>query len=120
MGGSEKDTGMEPWGEDLFMQRCMDLHGVDKVEAFDITTDSMCKAFRPKGEKTNAKWRPNCALTSTAAMHPFMKPFDYFECLKATQRGGVMSMALAGAFGMALEGISLRQCHKANRRSCSV
>merc|ERR1711874_964703 len=84
--GSEKDTGMEPWGEDLFMQRCMDLHGVDKVEAFDITTDSMCKAFRPKGEKTNAKWRPNCALTSTAAMHPFMKPFDYFECLKATQR----------------------------------
>jgi len=84
--GREKATGMEAWGEDLLMQRCMDLHGVDKVEAFDITTDSMCKAFRPKGEKKNAKWRPNCALTSTAAMHPFMKPFDYFECLKATQR----------------------------------
>merc|ERR1712207_137381 len=84
--GREKATGMEAWGEDLLMQRCMDLHGVDKVEAFDITTDSMCRAFRPKGEKSNAKWRPNCALTSTAAMHPFMKPFDYFECLKATQR----------------------------------
>merc|ERR1739847_92338 len=84
--GREKATGMEAWGEDLLMQRCMDLHGVDKVEAFDLTTDSMCKAFRPKGQKKNAKWRPNCALTSTAGMHPFMKPFDYFECLKATQR----------------------------------
>merc|ERR1712014_9910 len=84
--GREKDTDMEPWGEDLLMQRCMDLHGVDKVEAFDLTTDSMCKAFRPQGQKKNAKWRPNCALTSTAGMHPFMKPFDYFECLKATQR----------------------------------
>merc|ERR1711874_862166 len=84
--GSEKATGMEPWGEDLFMQRCMDLHGVDKVEAFDITTDSMCKAFRPDGQKKNEKWRPNCALTSTAGLHPFMKPYDYFECLKATQR----------------------------------
>merc|ERR1719205_484450 len=48
--GREKATGMEAWGEDLLMQRCMDLHGVDKVEAFDITTDSMCRAFRPKGE----------------------------------------------------------------------
>jgi len=84
--GYEKDTGMEPWGEDLFLQRCMDLHGVDKVSVFDLTTDSMCKAFRPDGQKANAKWRPNCALTSTAAMHPFMKPYDYFECLKATQR----------------------------------
>merc|ERR1712061_594369 len=84
--GYEKDTGMEPWGEDLFLQRCMDLHGVDKVSVFDLTTDSMCKAFRPKGQKKNAKWRPNCALTSTAAMHPFMNPYDYFECLKATQR----------------------------------
>merc|ERR1712088_775980 len=34
--GSEKITGNEPWGEDLFAQRCMDLHGVDKVAAYDI------------------------------------------------------------------------------------
>ena len=63
--GSEKATGMEPWGEDLLMQRCMDLHGVDKVEAFDITTDSMCKAFRPDEQKKNKEWRPHCSLTST-------------------------------------------------------
>merc|ERR1711983_441729 len=84
--GKEKDTSYEAWGEDLFMQRCMDLHGVDKVSVWDLTTDSMCKAFRPEGQKKNEKWRPNCALTQTAAMHPFMKPYEYFECLKATQR----------------------------------
>merc|ERR1712217_723572 len=33
--GREKLYGNEPWGEDLFAQRCMDLHGVDKVSAFD-------------------------------------------------------------------------------------
>jgi len=84
--GSEKDYGMEPWGEDLFAQRCMDLHGVDRVSAWDITTDGMCQAYRPEGEKKNKKWKPDCAVTSTAAMHPFMKPKDYFQCLKDTQR----------------------------------
>merc|ERR1712154_518844 len=84
--GSEKDYGMEPWGEDLFAQHCMDLHGVDRVSAWDITTDGMCQAYRPEGEKKNKKWKPDCAVTSTAAMHPFMKPKDYFQCLKDTQR----------------------------------
>merc|ERR1711997_531549 len=51
--GQEKETGMEAWGEDLFMQRCMDLHGVDKVGVWDLTTDSMCAAFRPAGQKKN-------------------------------------------------------------------
>merc|ERR1712151_972711 len=31
MSSDDKDTGNQPWGEDLFQQRCMDLHGVDKV-----------------------------------------------------------------------------------------
>merc|ERR1712014_398433 len=39
------------WGEDVFTQRCMDHHYVDKVEAFDMTTDGACKADRPEGEK---------------------------------------------------------------------
>merc|ERR1712110_472379 len=63
---------------DLLMQRCMDLRGVDKVEAFDLTTDSMCKAFRPTGQKKNAKWRPNCALTSTADA-PFHEALRLFR-----------------------------------------
>jgi hypothetical protein len=85
--GKEKDFGNEQWGEDLFMQRCMDLHGVDRVSAWDITVDGMCQAYRPEHEKKNKKWKPDCALVQdAAAMHPFMKPKDYFECLKATQR----------------------------------
>jgi len=84
--GSEEDYGKEPWGEDLFAQRCMDLHGVQRVSAWDITTDGMCQAYRPEGEKKNKKWKPDCAVTSTAAMHPFMKPKDFFDCLKDTQR----------------------------------
>jgi hypothetical protein len=83
--GREKDYGNEPWGEDLFMQRCMDLHKVNRVSAWDITVDGMCQSYRPEAEKKNKKWKPNCAFVQAAAMHPFMKPNDYFECLKATQ-----------------------------------
>jgi hypothetical protein len=84
--GSEKLTGYEPWGEDLFAQRCMDLHGVDKISAFDVTTDAACAAWRPEGQKKNLKWKPDCATTLTPAIHPFKKPKEYFDCLKATQR----------------------------------
>jgi len=84
--GREEDYGMEPWGEDLFMQRCMDLNGVDRVSAWDVTTDGACEAYRPENMKKNKKWKPDCAVTTTAAMHPFKKPKDYFSCLKDTQR----------------------------------
>merc|ERR1739842_257657 len=44
------------WGEDVFVQRCMDHHYVDKVEAFDVTSDGACESDRPEGEKKNKKW----------------------------------------------------------------
>jgi hypothetical protein len=83
--GKEKVSGFQPWGEDLFQQRCMDLHKVDKVAAYDLNTDAACEFWRPEGQKKNAKWRPDCAVTQTAAIHPFKQPKDYFDCLKATQ-----------------------------------
>jgi len=83
--GREKLLKYEPWGEDVFVQRCMDLHGVDKVSGFDFVTDGLCKATVPEGQKKNKKWKPDCATTKTAALHPFMKTKDYFDCLKATQ-----------------------------------
>merc|ERR1712217_863341 len=83
--GREKLYGNEPWGEDLFAQRCMDLHGVDKVSAFDINTDAACAAWRPEGQKKNKKWSPDCATTQTPAIHHFRTPKAYFDCLKATQ-----------------------------------
>merc|ERR1712024_403482 len=64
--GHEKLTGNEPWGEDLFAQRCMDLHKVDKVSAFDINTDASCAAWRPEGKKKNRKMAPRlCNSTDT-------------------------------------------------------
>jgi len=70
------------WGEDVFAQRCMDRHYVDKVEAFDITTDGACKADRPADQKNNKKWHAeDCSQVTTAAVHPFKKPKDYFKCL---------------------------------------
>merc|ERR1712204_126779 len=81
-----KWDGQPMWGEDMFLQRCMDLHGVDKVSDFALTTDCICEAFRPEGEKKNKKWTPDCAVTQTPAMHPFKTPKVYFDCLKATQR----------------------------------
>jgi hypothetical protein len=80
----ETGTGMGAWGEDMFMQRCMDLADVDKVMAWDLATDSTCAASRPGGQ--NEEWRPNCALASTAAISPLKAPSEYFECLKATKR----------------------------------
>jgi len=84
--GSEKITGNEAWGEDLFAQRCMDLQGVDRVAAYDMNTDASCAVWRPEGQKKNLKWRPDCSTTQTPAIHHFKKPEEYFNCLKATQR----------------------------------
>jgi len=71
-----------PWGEDVWMQRCMDRHFVDKVEAFDETTDGACEADRPEGQKKNKKWHAeDCSRVITAAVHPFKKPTEYFKCL---------------------------------------
>jgi len=55
----------------------MDVNGVDEVSEGDITTDGMCKAYRPEGMKNNKKWKPDCSVTLTAAMCPFKKHKDY-------------------------------------------
>jgi len=86
MSSDDKDTGNQPWGEDLFQQRCMDLHQVDKVAGYDLNTDASCAFWRPEGEKKNRKWLPDCSVTKTPAMHHFKTPELYFNCLKATQR----------------------------------
>merc|ERR1711920_140078 len=70
-----------PMGEDLFAQKCMDAHGVKKVEAFYLTTDGACPADRPEGQKKNKKWKPSCVGTTTPTIHPFKKPAQYFKCM---------------------------------------
>merc|ERR1719282_1703962 len=75
-----------PWGEDLFAQRCMDRFHVEKIQDFGLTTDGACPADRPKDQRMNKKWKPDCANTLTPAMHPFKKPSDYFNCLGAIMK----------------------------------
>lgn len=75
-----------PWGEDLFAQRCMERHHVEKIEDFRLTTDGACPADRPKDQRVNKKWKPNCANTLTPAMHPFKNPRAYFRCLDAIMK----------------------------------
>jgi len=70
-----------PWGEDVFAQRCMDHHYVDKVEAYDMTNDGACAADRPADEKKNKKWHsPDCSQLTTVTAHPFKKPDEYWTC----------------------------------------
>merc|ERR1712241_1071677 len=83
---NQKLYGNQAWGEDLFAQKCMDMHGVDKIEGYDLMIDGNCEAHRPESEKKNKKWKPDCASTKTSGLHRFAKPQEYFECLKATQR----------------------------------
>jgi len=74
-----------PMGEDLFAEKCMEKHGVTKVEAFDISVDGACPADRPDHLRKYKKWHGNCKdVVSAAAIHPFKKPEDYFDCLEAT------------------------------------
>merc|ERR1712129_585105 len=72
--GHEKDTGNQAWGEDLFQQRCMDLHGVDKVGAYDITTDASCSAWRQRARRKTGSGPPIAPLcrhpASTTSSNP--------------------------------------------------
>jgi len=74
-----------PMGEDLFAEMCLRKNGVEEIDAFDITKDGCCSAKRPGNEKKNKKWKPDCATTSTPAMHPFKKPAEYFACMEAAK-----------------------------------
>merc|ERR1719411_2222251 len=87
MGSDEKILRNEPWGEDVFVQRCMDLHGVDKVSNFHIAKDSLCLATVPEGQKKNKKFRHDCSTVKTEAIiHTFHSPKNYFNCLQLTQQ----------------------------------
>merc|ERR1712173_168750 len=72
--GSEKVTGNEPWGEDLFAQRCMDLHQVDRVAPLTSTLMHLaqCGALRARRKTGNgAPIAPRCKPRQfTTSKHP--------------------------------------------------
>jgi len=71
-----------PMGEDLFAQKCMDRHGVKKVERFDLTRDGSCPADRPKDQKKNRTYVPSCPGSTAVAIHPMKTVTAYFKCME--------------------------------------
>jgi len=86
--GEDPDWKYGPWGEDLFMQKCMDKIGVSKVSNFTLTNDGACKADRPETIQKikNLKWSPNCNDANSVSYHPFKNLSGYFQCLAITQQ----------------------------------
>merc|ERR1712061_617585 len=72
-------------------------HGVTAIEDYNLISDAVCdnikdkaKMAKEQGVKYDAiKLEPKvqkCTNQSAIAFHPLMRPFDYFECVKKTQR----------------------------------
>lgn len=70
-----------PWGEDLFMQRCMDKHDVAKLTNYRLAISGTCPADRPADQKSNKNYVPTCRGATAPAIHPFKTPQAYFGCL---------------------------------------
>jgi hypothetical protein len=71
------------FGEDLFMQMCMEKMGVSNVEDFYVTTDDACDAIARVAKTPGVEKKvtlPNCKM-GTPAFHPLKMPSDYIECL---------------------------------------
>jgi len=87
------------YGEDKFLQFCMDKHGVARVPSrqmvdtvpksknlFGLHLTVSCPGHRTKFERALHKWTPNCTRSATAGMHAFKTPEQYMECLKNTTK----------------------------------
>merc|ERR1712113_688614 len=77
-GWQVRPYGRGPLRRDLHEQEWCAL-----CRGLDVTMDGACEANRPTDQKKNKKWHSDCKV-KTAAMHPFKKPKDYFECLDQT------------------------------------
>ena len=82
--GGGGDWKYGPWGEDLFQQRCLDRHGIDKLPGYGLTNTGTCPNNRPKTERTNTKYVPSCYDFKAAVLHPFRDTKGYFACLGTT------------------------------------
>merc|ERR1711948_225406 len=84
--GTDPDWKFGPYGEDLFMQKCMEKVGVQKQSDFYMDADGMCKNNHPTFRKgSDGGYTPYCKNSKQITFHPFRKPADYFKCLAETQ-----------------------------------
>jgi hypothetical protein len=77
----KKDWKFGPMGEDVFMQKCMDKNGVQKVQAFELTKSGTCPKSRPPDQRDNKTYVPPCTGVTNPAVHPFRDSTSYFACL---------------------------------------
>jgi len=84
--GLDPDWKFGPYGEDLFMQMCLDSKGVPRKSDYIWDADGACKNNLPKALRKvkGVKWLPNCLDINHVVFHPFKKPDDYHKCLAAT------------------------------------
>jgi len=82
-----------PWGEDKFLQECMDRHGVAKLPLYELTYDGCCASDRPDGvekipgsEKKPQKWKPSCSDSYAPSTHPFMTVESWETCYADTMK----------------------------------
>merc|ERR1712217_235429 len=84
--GTDPDWKFGPYGEDLFMQKCMEKVGVSKQSDFYMDADGACPAKRPKALRKSPKTsHPTCEGNQAIVIHPLKKPAEYFTCLAVTQ-----------------------------------
>mmetsp|Transcript_56609 Transcript_56609/g.131975 ORF Transcript_56609/g.131975 Transcript_56609/m.131975 type:complete len:721 (-) Transcript_56609:215-2377(-) len=66
------------WGEDLYMQKCMETLGVQAVQKFDIMSDVNCVELP-------------CSDTSRVSFHPYKDADSYWDCWGVTRSSVVQS-----------------------------
>ena len=45
-----KTAAKQPWGEDKFMERCMQKHGVTAIEDYNLISDAVCDNIKDKAK----------------------------------------------------------------------
>jgi len=82
-----------PWGEDKFLQECMDRHGVAKLPLYQLTYDGCCASDRPEGvpklpgsENKPVKWKPDCSDSYAPGTHPFKNVELWEACYADTMK----------------------------------
>jgi hypothetical protein len=75
-----------PWGEDLYMQKCMDDAAVQKKEDYTLTDTGTCPGMRPKADKKNSSYVPSCTDAGAKkfiAIHPMRTLAAWKSCYSA-------------------------------------
>jgi hypothetical protein len=62
----------QPWGEDKYLQNCLDFLHVGSVEDYSLVIDGYCAA---------TGMLPNCTDAGAAAFHPLKSPTSWEACL---------------------------------------